>query len=325
MKVDTIRKQAMISVVIPLFNEEESIEILHKDIVAELGINKDYELIFVDDGSLDSSLQILKNLLQKNTRIRIFSFRRRHGKAEALTFGFSKAKGEYIVTIDADLQDKPSEIPKLIKKARQGWDVVCGFRKKRKDSVVKVISSRIFNLTTRWFWGLKLHDYNCGLKVYSQAAAHSLQLYGGLHRFVPVLAHQQGFRVTEVEVIHEKRKFGKSKYTAVKILTDLPDIFTMLFLSKYGSRPLHFFGAIGFIFFTIGSLILLYLAYIKITQGSIGPRPILFLGMILVLSGLQTFFTGFLADLFLSSSQKGNYGESLYGKTSLLKYASEKA
>lgn len=314
----------MISVVIPLFNEEESLELLHKDIVKELGLSKDYEIIFVDDGSTDSSLGILKNLLQKDTRIRIFSFRRQHGKAEALTFGFSKAKGEYIVTIDADLQDKPSEIPKLIKKAKEGWDVVCGFRKKRKDSFIKVISSRIFNLLTQSFWGLKLHDYNCGLKVYSSAAACNLQLYGGLHRFIPILAHQQGFSVTEVEVVHEKRRFGKSKYTVTKILTDLPDIFTMLFLSKYGSRPSHFFGTIGFIFFAIGSLILLYLAYIKITQGSIGPRPILFLGMIFVLSGLQTFFTGFLADLFLSFSRGGNYGENSYDKSSLLKYASEK-
>lgn len=314
----------MISIVIPLFNEEENLELLHKDIVKEVGISKDYEIIFVDDGSLDSSLQILQGLLQKDKRIRIFSFRRHHGKAEALTFGFSKAKGEYVATIDADLQDKPSEISKLIKKAKEGWDVVCGFRKKRRDSLVKIISSRIFNLLTHWFWGLKLHDYNCGLKVYSQAAACSLKLYGGLHRFIPILAHQQGFSVTEVEVIHEKRRFGKSKYTATKILTDLPDIFTMLFLSKYGSRPLHFFGAIGFIFFAMGSLILFYLLYIKITKGIIGPRPILFLGMILVLSGLQTFFTGFLADLFLSFLQKGNYGESTYGRTSLLKYASEK-
>lgn len=315
----------MISVVIPLFNEEESLDFLHKDIVKELGVGKDYEIIFVDDGSSDSSLQILQSLLQKDTRIRIFSFRRHYGKAEALTFGFSKAKGECVVTIDADLQDKPSEIPKLIKKAKEGWDVVCGFRKKRKDSVIKIISSRIFNLLTHWFWGLKLHDYNCGLKVYSRAAASSLQLYGGLHRFIPILAHQQGFSITEVEVIHEKRRFGKSKYTATKILTDLPDIFTMLFLSKYGTRPLHFFGAIGFIFFVTGSLILLYLAYIKITEGAIGPRPILFLGMILVISGLQTFFTGFLADLFLSFSQKGNHWESPYESSSLLKYASGKA
>lgn len=314
----------MISVIVPLFNEEESLELLHKDIVKELGVSKDYELIFVDDGSLDSSLQILKGLSLKDTRIRIFSFRKRHGKAEALTFGFSKAKGEYIATIDADLQDKPSEIPKLIKKAKEGWDVVCGFRKKRKDSFIKVISSRVFNLLTRFFWGLKLHDYNCGLKVYSSTAAHNLQLYGGLHRFIPILAHQQGFHVTEMDVIHEKRRFGKSKYTVTKILTDLPDIFTMLFLSKYGKRPSHFFGTIGFIFFAIGSLILLYLAYIKITEGTIGPRPILFLGMILVLSGLQTFFTGFLADLFLSFSNRRNYGESPYDRSSLLKYASEK-
>lgn len=302
----------------PLFNEEESLELLHKDIVKELGVSKDYELIFVDDGSTDSSLQILQSLLQKDTRIRIFSFRKQHGKAEALTFGFSKAKGEYVVTIDADLQDKPSEIQKLLKKAKEGWDVVCGFRKNRKDSFVKVISSKIFNLMTRWFWGLKLHDYNCGLKVYSQAAARSLHLYGGLHRFIPVLAYQQGFTVTEAEVVHEKRRFGKSKYTVAKILTDLPDIFTMLFLSKYGTRPLHFFGLVGFFLLLIGFGVLLYLTLNKFVGGvGIGDRPLFFLGILLVLTGFQIFFTGFLADLIINNSQQQT-------KEFPLKYTSDK-
>lgn len=313
----------MISIVVPVFNEEESLRHLYKELNSLISKNsKNYELIFVDDGSLDTSLNILKAFSKENSRVRIFSFRKNQGKAEALTFGFYKAKGDYIVTVDADLQDKPSEIPKLLRRAKEGFDVVSGWRKNRKDSSFKVISSKFFNSLARLFWGLKLHDYNCGLKVYSRDAAKSLHLYGGLHRFIPLLAYQQGFIVSEVAVLHDKRRHGESKYGISKIWTDLPDMFTMLFLSKYGTRPLHFFGIVGFTFFIAGVIILGYLGFIKLTQGFLGSRPILFLAMILVLSGLQVFFTGFLADLFLNiyrgSTEKINNNSAL-----LLKYSSE--
>lgn len=312
----------MISIVIPVFNEEESLRHLYKELKVFIGKNaKNYELIFVDDGSSDSSLGILKDFSKEDSRIRIFSFRKNQGKAEALTLGFNKAKGDYIVTLDADLQDKPSEISKVLKKAKEGFDLVSGWRKNRKDSLFKVLSSKFFNILARLFWGLKLHDFNCGLKVYSKDAAKSLHLYGGLHRFIPLLVYQQGFNVAEVEVLHQKRHYGSSKYGISKLWTDIPDMFTMLFLSKYGTRPLHFFGIAGFIFFIVGAVILGYLGYIKLTEGSLGPRPILFLGMILVLSGLQVFFTGFLADLFLNinrSSIGNNKDSGLY-----LKYSSE--
>lgn len=309
----------MLSVVIPVLNEEKNIQILHKDIISSLK-PYNFEIIFVDDGSTDRSLEILKKLTLKNKKVRLFSFRKNQGKAEALTFGFEKAKGDYVVTLDADLQDKPSEIPKLLKKLKEGYDVVTGWRKDRKDTPIKVFSSRLFNFLVRCLWKLNLHDYNCGLKVYTKEAAKSLRLYGGLHRFIPFLAYEQGFRVAEVVVQHKKRRFGKSKYGISKILRDIPDIFTMIFLSRYAHRPLHFFGAIGAALFLLGFLILTYLSIIWLGGEPIGRRPLLFFGVLLVLSGLQVFFTGFLADLMINLSYKREIEE---GDKFLLKYSSE--
>ncbi len=295
----------MISVVVPVFNEEESVLHLFKELLFALsGLQVRYEIIFIDDGSTDESLKILQSLEKKEKNIKVFSFRKNLGKAEALMLGFQRAKGEYVVTLDADLQDVPSEIPKLIKKGKEGWDVVCGWRKDRNDGFQKVLSSKLFNHFARFFWKLRLHDYNCGLKVYTKDAAKSVHLYGGLHRFIPILAFQQGFSVTEVIVAHRQRKYGKSKYGFSKLWKDLPDIFTMLFLSKYSNRPLHFFGTIGGVLITSGVMILSYLTIVWFQGESIGRRPLLFLGMLLVISGLQVLFTGFLADLILNIAKK---------------------
>lgn len=308
----------MISIVVPVFNEEESLYKFYSQLVDSLkALRKRYEIIFVDDGSTDSSLKILKEIEKKDRNIKIYSFRKNNGKAEALTFGFQKAKGDCIVTLDADLQDKPSEIQKLLSKAKEGFDVVCGWRKNRQDSFQKVFSSRLFNFLAGFLWGLRLHDYNCGLKVLTREAAKSLQLYGGLHRFLPLIAYQQGFTVTEVPVSHDKRRFGSSKYGFSKLWTDLPDMFTMLFLTRYGNRPLHFFGLVGGILFVVGILILGYLSFIWFQGQPIGRRPLLFLGMLLVLSGFQIFFTGFLADLIINLSNKNKQEFSL-------KYSSDK-
>lgn len=301
----------MISFVIPLYNEQESIYDFYNELISvvkKLAVR--YEIIFVDDGSTDSSLAYLKKLSNKNKNIKIFSFRKNHGKAEALTFGFQRSKGDYVVTLDADLQDKPTEISKLLHKQKEGYDVVSGWRKNRSDSIKKIVASKLFNSLVSSSFGLKLHDYNCGLKVYTKDAAKSLRLYGGLHRFIPLLAYQQGFTVAEVAVIHQKRKRGKSKYGFSKLWRDLPDVFTMFFLIHYKTKPLHFFGPIGFLLFFAGSGILLYLTGIKVFfQEGIGDRPLLFLGLLLVLSGLQIFFTGFLADLFINATQASNIQE----------------
>lgn len=294
----------MTSIVVPVYNEEESIQAFFEALIVSLSkLPESFEIIFVDDGSTDSSLDQLKKLEQSDLRVRIFSLRKNMGKAEALTLGFQKAKGEKIVTLDADLQDDPDEIGHMLKKL-EGYDLVCGWRKNRKDPAKKILSSKFFNFLAKTFWGLELHDYNCGLKVYKADAAKSLTLYGGFHRFIPLLVYQEGFSVTEEPVKHHIRKYGKSKYGFSKLWKDLPDIFTMIFLSRYSTRPLHFFGAVGILMLLVGFFILLYLTIVWFMGESIGNRPLLLFGILFEVSGLQIFMTGFLAELFINLSSK---------------------
>lgn len=315
----------MLSVVIPLFNEEESLHELYSRVkIAISSLSREYETIFIDDGSTDKSLDILKNLSKKDKTVRVFSFRRNQGKAEALTLGFQKAKGEYIVTLDADLQDRPEEIKKLLEKCKEGYDVVSGWRKNRKDAAKMKIISKFWNLLTGWVWGLKLHDYNCGLKVYRKEAAKTLRLYGGMHRFIPLIVSEQGFSVAELPVVHDSRKFGKSKYGFSKI-KDIPDMFTMVFLTKYGTRPLHFFGVVGSIFLTSGIVIMIFFWILHtFFHQAVGDRPLLFIGMLMTLGGLQILFTGFLADLLLHISYQEQLVNNSSVATHLLKYSSDK-
>lgn len=296
----------MLSFVVPVFNEEESLEAFYEELTRVAPeLEKDYEIVFVDDGSTDSSLTILKHLESKNDKVKVFSFRRNMGKAEALTFGFMQAKGDYIVTLDADLQDKPTEIYKLLEKAQEGVEVVCGWRRSRRDKSNMKIISKLFNSFVSNFFGVKLHDYNCGLKVYTKDAAKSLRLYGGLHRFIPLLASQNGFIVDEVAVEHQQRKFGKSKYGFSKVWKDLPDMLTMLFLVRYSRRPMHFFGIAGGVLLVLGLAIFAYLSVLWLLGNSIGGRPLFFASILLIISGLQIFFTGFLADLMINISYAG--------------------
>ncbi len=300
----------MISVVVPVFNEQESLEAFFKVLIPNLSkLDKNHEVIFIDDGSTDKTLEILKKFEKENKNVRVLSYRRHRGKAEVLTSGFKASKGNLVVTLDADLQDRPEEIGKLIEKQKEGFDLVSGWRKDRKDALKTRISSKLFNFIMSAFWGVHLHDYNCGLKLYTKELAHNLNLYGGMHRFIPLLASEKGFSVTEVAVVHEKRKFGKSKYGFSKIFKDIPDMFTILFLSRYAKRPLHFFGAVGGVISAIGFFVLLYLSILRFMGETIGNRPLLIFGMLLVLAGFQLLFTGFLADLILHTSQKNN-GES---------------
>lgn len=315
---DTITTKFMLSIVVPVFNEEEGLSAFYKELIFQVSkLKVSFEVVFVDDGSTDGSLSFLKKLEKGNKNVRIFSFRKHRGKAEAITLGFKKAMGEYVLTIDADLQDRPDQIEKLFRKAKEGWDLVSGWRKNRRDSLIKKTSSKIFNLMVSIFWGIKIHDLNCGLKLYKAEAAKPLNLYGGRHRFIPLLLSQEGFSVAEVPVVHDKRKFGKSKYSFTKVFTEIPDMFTMLFLSRYSKRPLHFFALVGGISFAIGFVVLAYLTILRIEGYSIGRRPLLFLGMLLVISGLQVIFTGFLADLILHNSNKNIEDKSI------LKYSSD--
>ncbi|HUD43919.1 MAG TPA: glycosyltransferase family 2 protein [Patescibacteria group bacterium] len=302
----------MISFVIPVLNEEEGLLAFYQELSKEQKkLGDSYETLFIDDGSIDGSLAILKDLLKKDKNVRLFSFRRNRGKSEALSLGFQKAKGDYVVTLDADLQDRPSEVHKLLDEVRGNWDVVSGWRKNRQDKKKMVWASKLFNLLVKTFWGLSLHDYNCGLKAYTSDAAKSLRLYGGFHRFIPLIAFQEGFTVTEVVVEHDKRRFGKSKYGFSKVWKDLPDIFSMIFLAKYSKRPLHFFGFIGLFLMVIGVVILLYLLGVQLHGQSIGRRPLLMYGILSILAGVQIFLTGFLGDLIINSSSREMFHQPL--------------
>jgi len=295
-----------LSIVVPVYNEEESLAHFYEELVKVLkSLKKDYEIIFVDDGSSDKSFPILKRFEENDESVRIFSLRRNLGKAEALSLGFFKATGDIVITLDADLQDQPSEIPNLLAKHKEGYDVVCGWRKNRKDASKMKLISRLFNYTLNKAFDLTIHDYNCGMKLYTSEAAKSLHLYGGLHRFIPILVYEQGFSVTEMVVHHEPRKFGKSKYGFSKIFKDLPDMFTMLFLVKYMKQPLHFFGAVGGTLSAIGGVILIYLSILHFLGEAIGRRPLLIFGVLFVVAGFQIFFTGFLAELLINLSQRG--------------------
>ena len=284
-KISESTESPEISIVIPLFNEEESLSELQEKITAVLeNLKKSYEIIFIDDGSTDRSYQVLESLHQKDRRIRVYQFRKNFGKSAGLACGFQMAQGQYVITMDADLQDDPEEILNLIQKLDEGFDLVSGWKKKRHDPFIKRNTSKIFNKVTGWISGLKIHDFNCGLKAYRNEVVKEMQVYGQLHRFIPVLAHWQGFRVGEMVVKHHPRKYGKTKFGLFRFAAGLLDLFTVIFLNKFKKRPLHLFGSIGLITFIAGMIINVYLAIEKIfAKGILSNRPLLFLGILLVI------------------------------------------
>lgn len=291
------------SVVIPVLNEEESLPELISQIREGFAkVNRKFEIIFIDDGSTDKTLEIIKNYIKEDNSIRVFSFRRNLGKSTALTLGFKEAKGDFILTMDADLQDDPSNLEKLIDHQKKGdYDLVSGWRKNRKDSLVKVVNSKFFNnFVIPVLFNVDFKDMNSGLKLYRSNLAKEIKIYGGMHRFIPILTHEMGYSVQEVPITHHTRKYGKSKYKSTKILTDIPDLITMYFLIKYTKRPLHFFSKLGGALLFIGSAMLLYLVIIKLMGEAIGGRPLLIFGVLFVIAGIQTIFTGLLADLTVS-------------------------
>ncbi|UCE05609.1 MAG: glycosyltransferase family 2 protein [bacterium] len=295
-----------ISILIPLFNEAESLpELFEKITLVFKQFKKRYEIIFIDDGSTDQSYEVLKNLYQKDRRIRVYQFRKNYGKSAGLACGFQMARGQYIITMDADLQDDPEEIPNLMAKLNEAYDLVSGWKKKRHDPFIKRNTSKIFNRVTCWVSGLKIHDFNCGLKAYRNEVVKSLQVYGQLHRFIPVLAHWQGYRVGEVAVKHYPRKYGKTKFGFFRFAAGLFDLFTVIFLNKFKKRPLHLFGSIGLITFLIGMTINIYLAIEKIfAKGILSNRPLLFLGILLVIVGIQFISMGLLGEMITETQKK---------------------
>jgi glycosyltransferase involved in cell wall biosynthesis len=288
-----------ISVVIPVLDEEESIEALYEQLSEALGdVGRPYEVIFVDDGSSDGSFETMKSLHDRdNDHVRVIQFRRNFGKTAALAAGFRQARGEVVVTMDADLQDDPAEIGVLLDELDKGYDLVGAWRLRRQDPLSKTLPSRIFNAAVSAMTGVGMHDFNCGFKAYRREVTKDLKLYGDLHRFVPVLAHWQGYRVGEVQVVHQPRRYGKSKYGSRRLGRGLLDFLMVLFLTYFLKRPMRFFGTIGVLLFLCGLGIGLYLSWLWIFGGGIGWRPILFVGILFMIVGVQMASIGLLGEM----------------------------
>jgi glycosyltransferase involved in cell wall biosynthesis len=291
----------MISVVVPVHDEEQNLATLHGelDVVFAADTVGSVEFIFVDDGSRDGSWGVLAGLARRDARVRAIRFRRNFGKAAALTAAFQAARGDLVFTLDGDLQDDPAEIPRFVAALDQGFDVVSGWKKKRYDPWHKVYPSRVFNWIVSHLTGCRLHDHNCGFKVYRRQVLQEVGIYGELHRFVPVLAHARGFRVGEIEVRHRKRRHGISKYGFSRFFKGFLDLLTVRFLTRFSQRPLHVLGAIGLGLFGVGSLGMLFLAVLWLDPRNrpIGERPLLFYSIALLLVGVQLVTLGVLAEL----------------------------
>jgi len=288
----------LVSVVVPLLNEAGSLRELQESIRrAMAGTGAEWEVIYVDDGSTDGSLDALRELHAADPHVTVLSFGRNLGKSAALAVGFREAAGDYVVTMDADLQDDPAEIPKLVGALERGYDLVSGWKKDRKDPLSKRLPSRVFNAVASRLSGLRIHDMNCGLKAYRRDVVKAIRVYGELHRYTPVLAHWAGFRVTEMEVTHHARRFGTSKFGVERFLRGFFDLVTVLFLRRYLMRPLHFFGMMGFVLFLGGFGIGVYLTIAKIMGEAIGRRPLLTLGILLMVVGVQFVSFGLLGEM----------------------------
>lgn len=294
-----------VSVVIPLLNEAESLPELYDQLLAVfMKADWTYELIFVDDGSRDESFEVLRRLESRDANVRVISFRRNFGKSAALATGFRAARGSYVITMDADLQDDPAEIPALVGKLEEGYDLVSGWKRTRHDPISKTVPSKFFNYITGVLSGVRLHDFNCGLKAYRQDVVKEIPVYGELHRFLPVLAFKLGYRITELPVLHHARKYGRTKFGLNRFVNGFFDLLTVLFISDYNRAPLHFFGTIGLVCSLIGFVINLYLTVSKLYGIPIGNRPLLFLGVLLMVIGVQFFSFGLIAEKMVNTSER---------------------
>lgn len=288
-----------ISVVIPLYNEEDSLRDLHQQLRGVLGrMNARYEVLYIDDGSTDRSFHILRDLKRNDRRVKVIRFRRNYGKSAALSVGFEKAQGNIVYTMDADLQDDPAELPGLRKRLEEGFDLVSGWKKRRRDPITKTIPSRFFNFITRLMTGIRIHDFNCGLKVYRREVVKTVKIYGELHRYVPVLAHWEGFRIGEHVVQHRPRRYGKSKFGIGRFWKGFLDLLTALFTTRYLRRPLHLFGFWGMCSALAGLGIVVWLSVEKIMVGTaLSNRPLFLGGILLLIVGIQFISIGLLGEM----------------------------
>ncbi len=306
-KSETYSKQQFsfkkLSIIIPLLNEEESLLPLTNEIKKAINkIDIDYEILFIDDGSTDKSLSKLREIKRSDNKFKYISFRKNYGKSAALQIGFNYAKGDVVVTMDADLQDDPSEISSLLKKLDEGYDLCSGWKKKRHDPFVKKISSKFFNFVTRVMTGIRIHDFNCGLKAYRKDVIDNVRVYGELHRYIPVLAKWKGFSVTEVTVNHHPRRYGKTKFGVSRFFKGFIDLVTVIFSTRYIKRPMHFFGFFGALAFLAGIVVNGYLSILWIQGESLSNRPLLFFGMLLIIVGVQLFAVGLLGEMIVHNS-----------------------
>jgi glycosyltransferase involved in cell wall biosynthesis len=295
----------VISVVVPVHDEERSVALLYEELEAALEPGREpWEAVFVDDGSTDGTFAALTRLHARTPNTRVVRLRRNFGKSTALAAGVAQAEGETIVTIDGDLQDDPAEIPQLLAKLEEGFDLVSGWKTRRRDPLRRRLLSRIFNSVTGRVSGLRLHDMNCGLKAYRAEVVRGLALYGELHRFIPVLAHYRGFRIAELPVNHRPRTHGRSRYGMERYLRGFLDLLTVTFMGRYRHRPLHLFGGLGLVLGFVGTVVLVYLTVLKATGEAIGHRPLLTLGVLLVVVGLQFFSLGLLSEMVTSHHEE---------------------
>jgi dolichol-phosphate mannosyltransferase len=295
----------VLSVVVPVRNEEQSVGPLLDELAGVLdSLDTGWEAVFVDDGSTDGTFGALTGLHAERDNVRVVRLRRNFGKAAALAAGFEQARGDVVVTIDGDGQDDPAEIPRLLAKLDEGFDLVSGWKTRRRDPLARRTLSRLFNAVASRVSGIRLHDVNCGLKAYRAEVVRGLNLYGELHRFLPVLAHQEGYRVAELPVNHRPRSHGRSRYGLERYLRGFLDLLTVSFMGRYRHRPLHLFGGLGLVLGFAGFGILVYLTVLKLAGEAIGHRPLLTLGVLLVVVGMQFFSLGLISELLTSQHEE---------------------
>ncbi len=297
--------KSFLSIVCPVYDEQESIPTLVEELcglLAELktkGRIAQYEIIFVDDGSRDGTFEVLARLREEYPALGVIRFRTNMGKAAALAEGFKACRGDVVITMDGDLQDDPAEIPRLLSKLEEGFHLVSGWKAKRNDPISKTLPSKLYNWATRKASGIPLHDFNCGLKAYRREVVDEVQVYGQMHRFLPVLAHWRGFRISEIEVHLRARRYGRSKFGASRFAAGLLDFMTVMFLMKYRRRPLHLFGLLGLGLFFLGLLINIYLAIVWFQTHAIGGRPLLTFGLLSTILGFQFISIGLLGEMMV--------------------------
>ena len=314
-------KNIDLSIVIPVYNEEESLELLYNSIINNLeNTNLNFEIIFIDDGSSDKSWDVIKTISEKKTNLSSIKFRKNYGKSDALDAGFKASNGKYVLTMDADLQDDPNEIYPLFKMINQdNYDLVSGWKKKRNDPLSKTIPSKFFNLVTRIFSGIKLNDFNCGIKIYKKELVNSMNLYGEMHRYIPLIAKWNGYdKIGEKIVNHNKRKFGKTKFGMERYIRGFLDLISVSFVYKFRKRPMHFFGLLGVISFLIGFISVGWIIYEKLSKISnnipldqirpVTDQPLFYIALVTIIVGVQLFLVGFISELIiLINSDKNGY------------------